>query len=470
MRFYTSIAIIFAALAGHAAQAAAPYKDALIKDVPHVKQRPDFCGEACAEMFLRKLGHKISQDDVFAQAGLSPEFARGCYSNELSRALRSIGFAVGATFFSVATAKAADEMEAQWQALHADLAQGVPSIVCMHYDDRPAATEHFRLILGYDAKSDEVIYNEPAEANGAYRRMKRELFISLWPLKYSPQQWTIVRMRLEPGAIKPPAPSDGFTPADFCQHIMALKKKIGGSAFTVLVQPPFVVIGDESAEMVKTRAENTVRWAVDKLKQDYFKKDPDDILDIWLFRNSASYEKNAKAIFNDTPNTPYGYYSAANKALVMNIATGGGTLVHEIVHPFMRSNFPACPDWFNEGLGSLYEQSQERGGHIYGATNWRLAGLQKAIKGVGVPSFETLTGAANHDFYSDDPGTNYAQARYLCYYLQEKGLLVKFYKEFTANQQDDPTGYKTLKKILDEKDMDAFKKKWEAFVLKLRFP
>ena len=46
----------------------------------------------------------------------------------------------------------------------------------------------------------------------------------------------------------------------------------------------------------------------------------------------------------------------------MNIATGGGTLVHEIVHPFVEANFPGCPTWFNEGLGSLYEQSAERKG------------------------------------------------------------------------------------------------------------
>ena len=25
--------------------------------------------------------------------------------------------------------------------------------------------------------------------------------------------------------------------------------------------------------------------------------------------------------------------------------TGGGTLVHEIVHPFLRANFPECPAW-----------------------------------------------------------------------------------------------------------------------------
>ena len=73
-------------------------------------------------------------------------------------------------------------------------------------------------------------------------------------------------------------------------------------------------------------------------------------------------------------------------------------------------------------------------------------------------------------FYLQDKGTNYAQARYLCYYLQEQGLLVKYYHEFRLNVDHDPTGYATLKKVLGVEDMKAFKKKWEAFVMKLRFP
>ena len=38
--------------------------------------------------------------------------------------------------------------------------------------------------------------------------------------------------------------------------------------------------------------------------------------------------------------------------------------------------------------------------------------------------------------YDDDRGANYAQARYLCYYLQQRGLLVKFYREFHAHQKE----------------------------------
>jgi hypothetical protein len=87
-----------------------------------------------------------------------------------------------------------------------------------------------------------------------------------------------------------------------------------------------------------------------------------------------------------------------------------------------------------------------------------------------VPSFEELTSMDTDAFYTKDRGTNYSQARYLCYYLQDRGLLVRFYRDFVANQKTDPTGYKTLQAVLGEKDMRAFKSKWEAFVLKLTFP
>lgn len=156
----------------------------------------------------------------------------------------------------------------------------------------------------------------------------------------------------------------------------------------------------------------------------------------------------------------------------MNISTGGGTLVHEIVHPFMRANFPACPAWFNEGLASLYEQASEQQGHIHGKLNWRFKGLEQAIKENRTMPFQKLTALNDREFYGGLNNTNYSeyygQARYLCYYLQEKALLTKFYREFVANAKRDPTGFKTLQRVLGEADMVAFQKKWEKFVLALR--
>ena len=270
-----------------------------------------------------------------------------------------------------------------------------------------------------------------------------------------------------------------FTDADFARHVEQLKAEIKkkltspdprtpAPQFSFVIQQPFVVIGDETPQEVQAHAEGTVKWAVDRLKQDFFPNDPKEILDIWLFKDAASYEKHTRALFGETPTTPYGYYSSAHKALIMNIDTGGGTLVHEIVHPFMEANFPACPPWLNEGMGSLYEQCGEVDGHIHGFTNWRLPGLQKAIKAKRVPAFKALLGMDTNAFYNEDRGTNYAQARYLCYYLQEHGLLVKFYKEFVGSQKTDPTGFQSLKKILGESDMDAFKARWEEYVMGLK--
>jgi hypothetical protein len=449
---------------------ATPEKElVLIKGVPHVEQKPDYCGEACGEMVLRKLGYDADQDYVFKMSGLDPELGRGCYTRDLKKALEDIGFRVGEVWYRVKADDFEGQMQEQFLGLLEDLKRGVPSIVCTHYNDQPDTTEHFRLVLGYDQDSEQVIYHEPAESDGAYRRMNREMFLKLWPLKYNKDVWTVIRFKMAPGRIV--AKKAGvFEDKDFEKHLKELEKKIPSEKFHVVVQPPFVVIGDEPAKWVKHRARHTVGWAVKLLKKAYFKKDPDDIIDIWLFKNDESYLKHAKEIFGDEPDTPFGYYSEIEKALVMNIATGGGTLVHEIVHPFVKSNFPNCPAWFNEGLGSLYEQCGERDGKIMGFTNWRLAGLKKTIKKGLLPSFKKLTATTEREFYLEDPGSNYGQTRYLCYYLQQQGLLRRFYKEFHKNRKDDPTGYRTLKQILDVEDMQEFQKMWEKWVLKLTFP
>ena len=269
-----------------------------------------------------------------------------------------------------------------------------------------------------------------------------------------------------------PAPpqGNGFSNADYDRHLAELKKKIPGADFTVVIERPFVVIGDESPNTVKLHAEKTVRWSVTRLKAAFFEKDPANIIDIWLFKDKERYEKHARAIVNDEPTSPFGYSSPGHNALIMNIATGGGTLVHEIVHPFMDADFPACPAWFNEGLASLYEQSIGKGGRISGLTNWRLPGLKEAIRGKKLMSFESLTHTTADEFYSADSKTHYAQARYLCYYLQEKELLETYYRRFKAESAKDPSGYETLKSVLNETDMSAFQQEWEKFVLALRFP
>lgn len=258
------------------------------------------------------------------------------------------------------------------------------------------------------------------------------------------------------------------TAPEYEKRAAALREKLP-RGFTVVVEPPFVVAGDEPAATVRLRAEKTVRWAATHLRKQFFETGPIGILDVYLFKDKASYEKYALELFGEKPETPFGYYSREDRALVMNIATGGGTLVHEIVHPHVEADFPDCPDWLNEGLGSLFEQSAERDGRIVGLTNWRLAGLQAAVREGAVPSFEKLLATNSAEFYGDERGVHYAQARYLCYWLQEKGLLERFYKTFRAGRAEDPNGIATLKRVLERDDLATFQKEWESFVLALEF-
>lgn len=269
------------------------------------------------------------------------------------------------------------------------------------------------------------------------------------------------------------APTSAYSPAAVSNHLQQLQNK-APKGFTVLWQPPFAVAGDVPPATVRWIATGTVAWASARLKQDFFAADPTEIVDVWLFKDDASYRRHARLLFNDTPDTPFGYYSHRHRALVMNISTGTGTLVHEMTHAFMPANFSACPAWFNEGLASLFEQCGDRGGHIVGLPNWRLPKLQDAIRAGKVPDFARFTALSDDEFYGRKTGAGYseqyAQARYLCHYLQERGLLVRFYREFSANVAKDPTGYESLKKVLGDPDMKLFQKQWEISVFLLRAP
>ena len=248
-------------------------------------------------------------------------------------------------------------------------------------------------------------------------------------------------------------------------HASALEKKLDGQGYTILVEPPFVVIGDYAAKDVKRTTTGFLREKLALLEKDFFTKRPDKLLEVWLFKNERSFRKGAKKFFGDAPDTPYGYYSPDHNALVMN-ASGLGTLSHELVHPYMEANFPDVPSWFNEGLASLFEYPGERKGHIIGNVNWRLPNLKKEIKAKTLPKLSVLLSTTTDEFYGAEYDA-YAYARYLMYYLQEQGKLQEFYKTFLADKKD-LTGASALKKVLGE-DLETFEPKWRKWVLAIPY-
>ncbi len=251
--------------------------------------------------------------------------------------------------------------------------------------------------------------------------------------------------------------------ADFENKLQEMRAKVG-AGFRVAMEKPFVVVSDQSAEDFERTRTGTIRWAVRMLKKDFFDKDPERVMVIYLFDGDDSYRGNVKKFFDQTPTTPYGYYSREHDALVMNIATGGGTLVHEMVHPLMEANFPRCPAWFNEGMGSLFEACREQEGHPAGLINWRLPVLKNGIRDGHFVPLRRLLSTTSEEFYTDPHGMHYAESRYLCYYLQEQGKLREFYRRFAADTEKDPCGISTLCDVLGVGQIEEVEKPFLAFI------
>ena len=159
-----------------------------------------------------------------------------------------------------------------------------------------------------------------------------------------------------------------------------------------------------------------------------------------LFRGEESYNRYSAAAFGDSNVSIYGYYKPSARTLLVNTATGTGTLLHELTHALTAFEMPDAPDWFNEGLASLHEQCQfrsdDRGPWIEGLANRRLAGLQNVIRQQRLRPLADLM--EQDDFRGARIGTNYAQARYFCLYLQRQGKLEEFFRELAEHRDADP--------------------------------
>ncbi|MHC4199813.1 MAG: hypothetical protein ACYSU0_07450 [Planctomycetota bacterium] len=239
-------------------------------------------------------------------------------------------------------------------------------------------------------------------------------------------------------------------------------------SFAALDVGGYRLVVEGTEERARAVAARTVRPVVTSLSKQFFKKTPRRGVRIVLFSSDDTYRKGAEELTGERPDTPFGFYSSDTSAVIMNLATGGGTLVHEMVHTFTETDFPAMPAWFNGGLASLYEQCRIRPEKLVGLTNWRLPDLQDRLREGDRGLLAKVVATSSDQFYGRGSGSNYAVARYLCYDLQEKGLLERFYKDFRRDHKKDPTGRNTLERILGER-LDAYEPGWIRRTLALRF-
>jgi hypothetical protein len=244
----------------------------------------------------------------------------------------------------------------------------------------------------------------------------------------------------------------------------------------MVVHAPFIVAGNlEEVELNRWRNE-TIGPAARAMARRYFKVTPHQPITVLLFRDEQSYNHYADQLYGDAQISVYGYYKPNLRTLVMNISTGGGTLVHELTHALIDFDFPEAPDWFNEGLASLHEQCRIRPDEtsIDGLENWRLRGLQETVRRGKLRSLEAMI--HDHDFRGAEVGLNYAQARYFCLFMQRDDnprgadVLAEFYGRLRDGQSDDPRGAGAVRKTFPKQSWAELDATFQQWVLSLPTP
>jgi hypothetical protein len=255
-----------------------------------------------------------------------------------------------------------------------------------------------------------------------------------------------------------------------CEARGAAVSELLGERCQVIVRPPFIVAGDMTEDALRGWHDKTIAPAARAMGHRYFRTRPSQPITVLLFGSKESYDHFAYKLYRDKDISVYGYYKPRERTLVMNIDTGGGTLVHEMTHALVAFDCPQVPDWFNEGLASLHEQCRFRenaqGPFVEGLVNWRLPRLQEEINAGRLPSLEDFV--RDGDFRGHREAINYAQARYFCMFMQEQGVLEDFYARLKTNIDADPQGVRAVQSVFPKHSWKELDAEFQQFALKLQ--
>lgn len=201
-----------------------------------------------------------------------------------------------------------------------------------------------------------------------------------------------------------------------------------------------------------------------------FSAKPKQPVSVALFVQASNYNGFCRDRWGRDCSTPYGFYIAEERLIVMNVRTGLGTLTHELVHPIIEADFPEAPTWIDEGIASLYEQfGLPKPGEIRGYKNWRHPRLAKAMRSKkerGYARLDALFGMSDATFRGAREDLHYSMARYACQWLDERGQLWPFYHAWRDGYASDPSGERAFRKVTGKSPRELHDE-WRRWVLSL---
>lgn len=233
--------------------------------------------------------------------------------------------------------------------------------------------------------------------------------------------------------------------------------------WAIRISEPYVLAGDCSDEQLAKYFRDTISPTAKALSIQYFDTHPHWPVTVILCSSDDSYRECHQALKERDRSEYSGIYSRAAHRVIVNIATGEGTLAHELTHALAHADFPDLPEWLDEGLASLYEECEfsPDGMRLIGVENWRGSALQGLVPRGELRSIVDL---ANEQFAAENAPVDYAQARYFCLYLQKRNLLEPFYRKCRSQSKADRTGMQALIECLNCSDLQTIDAQFQTWL------
>lgn len=212
----------------------------------------------------------------------------------------------------------------------------------------------------------------------------------------------------------------------------------------------FVIFSNLESSVTYKLIDTVLRNTISAISNNYLSKLPDSITAVFLFDDYDSYKNFAIKLFDLSEHdlSPFGFYKISRNVICIRYVSWKGSLPHEVTHALIQADFPDIPSWFNEGFASMHENAKYIDGNMEAIYSWRILALRRAFENNTYTSLRKLMETSDEELYSDKSSFYYAQARYLFHYIQLKGLLKDYYKNFRETYEEDNTGITQLERLM----------------------
>lgn len=173
-----------------------------------------------------------------------------------------------------------------------------------------------------------------------------------------------------------------------------------------------------------------------------------------------------------------GIYFHPRRELVVDLARGRTTFLHELAHSLF-DDFPGAPRWFDEGVSTQYEWPDfpaDQPGEVHGKSNFR---HQRVLDALASPAergdarVDALFGMTDEAFVGAAATTHaeqerleslhYGVAREVCRWLDGRAQLWPFYRAWRDGIGVDPTGEAAFARVVGKTPKQA-NEEWLAWV------